>query len=269
MRDLAWLLNTVNYHSAHPLDGHPLVARSVLNYGLPELTGRVVASMTAKELEALVKQAILDFEPRILPDTVRVRAILSQDQMNRNAVGFEIEGDLWAHPMPLRLLIKTEIDIETGHVSIPGTSLGRRRRLMDPRFLEYYDRELRHLAESCGEFAADFPKIAGRLGLEGFIKEFQCPDPYVERLLEGFAYMAARVQLKVDAEYPQFTQHLLEMVYPDYLAPTPSLGIVRFQPDMSQGSLADGIAVPRGTPAEKRPRSRRADPLPVSDRARA
>ena len=71
---------------------------------------------------------------------------------------------------------------------------------MDPRFLEYYNRELRHLAESCGEFAADFPKIAGRLGLEGFIKEFQCPDPYVERLLEGFAYMAARVQLKVDAE---------------------------------------------------------------------
>ena len=122
LRDLAWLFNTVNYHSAHPLDGHPLVARSVLNYGLPELTGRVVASMTARELEALVKQAILDFEPRILPDTVRVRAILSQDQMNRNAVGFEIEGDLWAHPLPQRLLIKTEIDIETGHVSIPGTS---------------------------------------------------------------------------------------------------------------------------------------------------
>ena len=118
---------------------------------------------------------------------------------------------------------------------------------MDPRFLDYYNRELRHLAESCGEFAADFPKIAGRLGLEGFIKEFQCPDPYVERLLEGFAYMAARVQLKVDAEYPQFTQHLLEMVYPEYLAPTPSLGIVRLQPDMSQGSLADGIPVPRGT----------------------
>ena len=124
---------------------------------------------------------------------------------------------------------------------------------MDPRFLEYYDRELRHLAESCGEFAAEFPKIAGRLGLEGFIKEFQCPDPYVERLLEGFAYMAARVQLKVDAEYPQFTQHLLEMVYPDYLAPTPSLGIVRLQPDMSQGSLADGIPVPRGTRLKSRP----------------
>lgn len=122
LRDLAWLLNTVNYQAAHPLDEHPLAARSVLNYGLPELTGRAVASMTPKELEALVKQAILDFEPRILPDTVRVRAILSQDQMNRNAVGFEIEGDLWAQPLPQRLLVKTEIDIETGHVSIPGTA---------------------------------------------------------------------------------------------------------------------------------------------------
>ncbi|MFO1120107.1 MAG: type VI secretion system baseplate subunit TssE [Rhodospirillales bacterium] len=122
LRDLAWLLNTVNYQAADSLDGHPLVARSVVNYGIPELTGRAVAAMTSKELEALVRQAILDFEPRILPDTVRVRAILSQDQMNRNAVGFEIEGDLWAHPLPQRLLIKTEIDIETGHVSIPGTA---------------------------------------------------------------------------------------------------------------------------------------------------
>ena len=56
---------------------------------------------------------------------------------------------------------------------------------MDPRFLEYYHRELQHLAEMCGEFAEEFPKIAGRLSLDGFIKEFKCPDPYVERLLEA------------------------------------------------------------------------------------
>ena len=118
---------------------------------------------------------------------------------------------------------------------------------MDPRLLEYYDRELRHLAGMCGEFARAYPKIAGRLSLEGFVKEFQCPDPYVERLLEGFAYMAARVQLKVDAEYPRFTQALLDMVYPDYLAPVPSLGIVQFQPDLRQGTLNTGIEIPRGT----------------------
>ena len=114
---------------------------------------------------------------------------------------------------------------------------------MDPLFLDAYDRELRHLAEVGAEFAAEFPKVAARLGLEGFIKEFQCPDPYVERLLEGFAFMAARVRLKLEAEYPRFSGHLLDMVYPDYLAPLPSMGIVQFQPDISQGSLAEGTAI--------------------------
>ena len=118
---------------------------------------------------------------------------------------------------------------------------------MDPRLLDYYNRELVHLAELCGEFAREYPKIAGRLGLEGFVKEFQCPDPYVERLLEGFAYMAARVQLKVDAEFPRFTQHLLDMVYPDFLAPLPSFAMVQFEPDLNQSALNDGVVLPRGT----------------------
>ena len=65
---------------------------------------------------------------------------------------------------------------------------------MDPRLLEYYNRELQHLRELGGEFAREFPKIAGRLGLEGF----ECADPYVERLLEGFSFLAARVQLKLN-----------------------------------------------------------------------
>ena len=98
---------------------------------------------------------------------------------------------------------------------------------MDPRLLEYYNRELQHLRELGGEFAREFPKIAGRLGLEGF----ECADPYVERLLEGFSFLAARVQLKMDAEFPHFTQHLLEIIYPSYLAPTPSMLVARFQPD--------------------------------------
>jgi type VI secretion system protein ImpG len=99
----------------------------------------------------------------------------------------------------------------------------------------------------CGEFSREHPKIASRLSLEGFVKEFQCPDPYVERLLEGFAWMAARVQLKVDADYPRFSQHLLDMIYPDYLSPTPSMGIVQFQPDLTEGSLNDGPTIPRQT----------------------
>ena len=73
------------------------------------------------------------------------------------------------------------------------------------------------------EFAREFPKIAGRLGIEGT----DVADPYVERLLEGFAFLAARVQLKIDAEYPTFTQNLTELVYPDYLAPLPSMAGVQ------------------------------------------
>ncbi len=91
------------------------------------------------------------------------------------------------------------------------------------------------------EFAKEFPKIAGRLGIEGL----ECADPYVERLLEGFAFLAARVQLRIDDEFPRFTHHLLEMVYPHYLAPTPSTAIVRFQPDLTEGTLNNGFVVPR------------------------
>src|SRR6201985_707155 len=112
---------------------------------------------------------------------------------------------------------------------------------MDPRLLKYYDTELRHVRELGGEFARDFPKIAGRWGMEGL----ECADPYVERLLEGFAFLAARVQLKIDAEFPRFTQHLLEMGYPRYLAPTHSSAVVQLQPDLHEPALATGVSVPR------------------------
>jgi len=114
---------------------------------------------------------------------------------------------------------------------------------MDPRLLTYYNRELQYIREMGGEFAKEYPKIAGRLGLDGF----DCADPYVERLLEGFAFLAARIQLKLGAEFPRFTQHLLEMVYPHYLAPTPSMAVVQFQPDLTEGSLAEGFSIPRGS----------------------
>jgi type VI secretion system protein ImpG len=114
---------------------------------------------------------------------------------------------------------------------------------MDPRFLNHYNRELRHLREMGGEFAAEFPKIASRLTLDGL----ECADPYVERLLEGFAFLAARVQLQFECGFSRFTQHLLETVYPHYLAPMPSMAVVQFEPDPGEASLAGGHLVPRGT----------------------
>jgi len=112
---------------------------------------------------------------------------------------------------------------------------------MNPRLLELYNQELQHVRESAAEFASEYPKIAGRLSLSGI----DCADPYVERLLEGFAYLTARVQLKLDAEYPTFTQNLLEIAYPHYLAPTPSMAVVQMQIDQDEGSLSSGFTLPR------------------------
>src|SRR6266849_899789 len=114
---------------------------------------------------------------------------------------------------------------------------------MDPRLLRHYNLELEHLRETGAEFAEQFPKIAARLGMHGL----EVTDPYVERLLEGVAFLAARVQLKIDAEFPRFTQALLEIVYPHYLAPTPSMLIAELKPDPNEPNLAAGPTVARGS----------------------
>jgi type VI secretion system protein ImpG len=113
---------------------------------------------------------------------------------------------------------------------------------MDPRLLRHYNLELQHLRETGAEFAEQFPKIAARLGMHGL----EVDDPYVERLLEGVGFLAARVQLKLEAEFPRFTQALLEIIYPHYLAPTPSMLIAQFTPDPNDPNLARGVRVARG-----------------------
>jgi type VI secretion system protein ImpG len=113
---------------------------------------------------------------------------------------------------------------------------------VDPRLLDYYNRELQFAREMGAEFAQAYPRIAARLGLEGL----ECADPYVERLLEGFAFLTARVQLKLDARHPDFTQHLLGIVYPQFLCPVPACAIVELAPDLKEGSLQRGHVIPRG-----------------------
>lgn len=115
---------------------------------------------------------------------------------------------------------------------------------MDPRLLRYYNQELLHLREMGAEFARQYPKIAGRLGMNGI----EVADPYVERLLEGAGFLAARIQVKLDAEFPRFTQRLLEMLHPHYLAPTPAMLIAQFSPIPGEANLARGFTLPRGSP---------------------
>ena len=113
---------------------------------------------------------------------------------------------------------------------------------MNEEFLDYYEKELYHIREMGGVFAQEYPKIASRLGLDAY----SCADPYVERLLEGFAFLTARVQMKMDSEFPKFTQALLNSVYPHYLSPTPSMLIAEFEPRYSEPDLAKGSTLKRG-----------------------
>jgi len=106
---------------------------------------------------------------------------------------------------------------------------------MDPQLLDYFNRELAYLREAGSEFAAAHPKIARRLGMHGT----EVDDPYVERLIESFGFMSARVQIKLDAEFPRFTERLLEVLYPNYLCPTPSMAVARLFPAGSNGGGND------------------------------
>lgn len=114
---------------------------------------------------------------------------------------------------------------------------------MDPRLLRHYNQELLHLREMGAEFAAQFPKIAGRLRIDGL----EVSDPYVERLLEGFAFLTARIQLKLEAEFPRFTQRMAEILYPQFLAPIPSMLIAQLRPELGNAGLATGVTISRGS----------------------
>jgi type VI secretion system protein ImpG len=112
---------------------------------------------------------------------------------------------------------------------------------MDTRLMKHYEAELMYLRDMGAEFAAAYPKIAGRLGMEGV----EVLDPYVERLLEGVAFLSARVQLELELQYPAFTSNLLEIIYPHYLAPTPSMMIAAFEPDPANAAVKGGYVLPR------------------------
>ena len=119
LRDLAWLFNATRLETSASLTHLPYARRSVINFGLPALSGLTASTLEVPDLERAIRQTILDFEPRILPDTLQVRAVVDVGELDHhNVIGVEIEGQLWAQPVPLELLLRTEIDLETGKVQI-------------------------------------------------------------------------------------------------------------------------------------------------------
>jgi type VI secretion system protein ImpG len=120
---------------------------------------------------------------------------------------------------------------------------------MRDELLLYYDRELTFLRQTGVEFAEKYPKAAHRLLLE----QSKCEDPHVERLLEAFAFLAARVHLKIDDEFPQITEALLSVVYPHFIRPIPSMSIVQFQLDPDEAKLTTAWPIPKDTMLYSRP----------------
>lgn len=119
LRDLIWLLNTTCHNTDGSLDSYPEVKRSVLNYGIPVLSGKNFSGIDWRELEQSIHDAILVFEPRILPDSLHVKAILPADAMgHHNLLQFELRGELWSMPFPIELLIRSELDLETGQMRL-------------------------------------------------------------------------------------------------------------------------------------------------------
>jgi type VI secretion system protein ImpF len=118
LRDLTWLMNSVQ---PGQLDGarYPCAAASVINFGLPPMSGGQASSLHVGALEAAIRQAIIVFEPRILPDTLQVKALESEAVLDsHNVIQIEIRGFLWAQPLPLEILIRTQLDLETGQTVV-------------------------------------------------------------------------------------------------------------------------------------------------------
>ncbi|UCG49918.1 MAG: type VI secretion system baseplate subunit TssE [Phycisphaerales bacterium] len=120
LRDLEMLLNAKARPAGDIIYDFDEVARSVLNYGIPDLCGTPILNIGALEAEEQVRNAILHFEPRVSPDQLVVRMAAPSNAEYVRTLSFEIEGELWAQPSPDHLLVKTEVDLETGHHKLKG-----------------------------------------------------------------------------------------------------------------------------------------------------
>ena len=125
LRDLQWLLNSTNLDASIDFTGYPDAQRSVLNYGVAALSGRFASDIDTQQLQGVIRQAIVEFEPRLLPHTVEVSVVASERSLDmHNVLSVTIRGDLWSVPYPLEVLLRSDIDLETGHVALHEQTRG-------------------------------------------------------------------------------------------------------------------------------------------------
>ncbi len=124
-RDLSWLFNTTRLAAGTDLTPYPQVQSSILNYGIVDLTGQMLTSIRPEHLEKSVRAALLHYEPRLLPESLQISVKLGKNPFGTAALVVEVQAALYSDPLPLSLHVRTEIDVETGRVTIGDASEGR------------------------------------------------------------------------------------------------------------------------------------------------
>jgi len=195
-----------------------------------------------------LRRAVELFEPRL--SAVRVRPDVATQEESDGTLEFTIEAQLWGYPMSQQLELHTKIDTMNGISPSPKAPRPRAPVGATP-WTRASSNTTTANCSSCARRAQSL-RACIRVLRPSWLDELECADPYVERLLEGFAFLAARVQLKLDARHPQFTEQLMELVYPGLLSPVPSAAVVEITPDLEEGALKEGVLVPRGSSLKRR-----------------
>ncbi len=118
IRDLGWLLNSVSMDSVFDLSIYPEVKHSVLNYGLPDISGHTASSIDTIELEKKLRNVICEFEPRFIQNSLKIKVRADPAEMSQNSLVFEIEGVVFGQPMPFQVVLRSELDLECGQFTV-------------------------------------------------------------------------------------------------------------------------------------------------------
>ena len=238
------------------LDDFPEVRRSVVNYGVPSFSGRSSRDFDRDELAREIRGILAWFEPRLKESATVVKVALGDktgvSDRDRRRADHDADAGTAA----------AAHDDQSGERH-GADRTGGRLSSMDRMFLQYYEEELTHIRDLAGEFADMHPAVARNLSLD----TVPCPDPYVERLLEGVAFLAARTRLKVDAERSRFARAILEVLYPDLVSPAPATAMAVLQPGQQVHIMADGHVVRARHAARLRPAVGAFDALDLHDGA--
>ena len=235
--DLLSLVNTIDLASAIDLSDFEHVGRSVLNFGLYDVAHLTSEEMGVDAIARDLSAALIQHEPRLNSDTLQGRA---RQGFRRGQPAHPLHG--FGRDVVQAARRADRLRRRDRHRLGQGAADAASGPDMNREFLELYDRELKILYERAKDFGEEYAGVGERLG--GLTEEKM--DPGLVGLLEGAAFMAARVQLKLKSEFSEFTTALLDQLVPNYLAPIPSAVLVQAAPAFDDPNLVAGTRYPAG-----------------------